>query len=201
MVVEVLPGAALESSQHQTIVTTDPHTYFVLKHEYGLDGNVRHYTEVLDDLISSGRLGVAPNPGARVTYHDPCYLGRYGGVYDAPRGVIRQLGLELVEMPRNRSSAYCCGAGGGRIWMQDTTSGGERPAESRVREAASLEGVTTLVVACPKDLVMFRDALKTAELEGSLVVRDIAELVEEAMSEEEAMGVEEAMGAAQRSGI
>ena len=80
--------------------------------------------------------------------------------------------------------------------MEDTaTDGGERPAESRVREAAGLEGVTTMVVACPKDLVMFRDALKTADLEGSLVIRDIAELVEEAT------GVKEATGAAQRSGI
>jgi Fe-S oxidoreductase len=85
--------------------------------------------------------------------------------------------------------------------MEDTSSGGERPAESRVREAAGLSGVTTMVVACPKDLVMFRDALKTADLEGSLVIRDIAELVAEAMSVEEATSVEEANGAAQRSGI
>jgi Fe-S oxidoreductase len=194
--------AALESSQFGTIMTTDPHTYFVLKHEYGLDAKVKHYTEILDELISSGRLTVTPNPGARVTYHDPCYLGRYGGVYDAPRRVVSQLGLQLVEMPRNRSSAYCCGAGGGRIWMEDTaTDGGERPAESRVREAAGLEGVTTMVVACPKDLVMFRDALKTTELEGSLVIRDIAELVEEAMDVDEATGVQDAVGATQGSGI
>jgi len=193
--------AALESSQFETIMTTDPHTYFVLKHEYGLDGQVKHYTEILDELISSGRLTVTRNPGARVTYHDPCYLGRYGGVYDAPRDVVSQLGFELVEMPRNRSSAYCCGAGGGRIWMEDTAAGGERPAESRVREAAGLDGVTTMVVACPKDLVMFRDALKTTELEGSLVIRDIAELVEESMAVHTAMGVEDAVGATQRSGL
>ena len=70
-------------------------------------------------------------------------------------------------MPRNRSSSFCCGAGGGRIWMEDAAGGGERPAESRVREAAGLQGVGTMVVACPKDLVMFRDALKTTGLEGS----------------------------------
>jgi len=181
--------AALESAQFRTIVTTDPHTYFVLKSEYGLDGKVKHYTEVIDDLISSGSLPVSPNGGGAVTYHDPCYLGRYGGVYDAPRRVLERLGLDLVEMPRNRSSAYCCGAGGGRIWMEDTASGGERPAESRVREAAGLQGVGTMVVACPKDFVMFRDALKTTELEGTLGIRDIVELVEDAM------------GVTQRSGI
>jgi len=173
--------AALESSQFKAIVTTDPHTYHVLKNEYGLDGRVKHYTEVIEGLISSGRLPVSPNGGAPVTYHDPCYLGRYGGVYEAPRRVLQGLGLKLVEMPRNRSSAYCCGAGGGRIWMEDAAGGGERPAESRVREAASLQGVGTMVVACPKDLVMFRDALKTTGLEGKLGVRDLAELVEDAI--------------------
>jgi Fe-S oxidoreductase len=173
--------AALEGSEFRTIVTTDPHTYHVLKNEYGLDGTVKHYTEVLDGLISSGSLPVARNGGARVTYHDPCYLGRYGGVYEAPRHVLGALGAEVVEMPRNRSAAYCCGAGGGRIWMEDAAREGERPAESRVREAAGLAGVTTLVCACPKDLVMFRDAVKTTGLEGTLGVRDIVELVEDAM--------------------
>ncbi len=173
--------AALESSEFRTIVTTDPHTYHVLKNEYGLDGTVKHYTEVLDGLISSGSLPVARNGGARVTYHDPCYLGRYGGVYEAPRHVLGALGMNVVEMPRNRSAAYCCGAGGGRIWMEDAAREGERPAESRVREAAGLAGVTTLVCACPKDLVMFRDAVKTTGLEGTLGVRDIVELVEDAM--------------------
>lgn len=171
--------AALESAQFQAIVTTDPHTYHVLKREYGLDGKVMHYTEVIDGLISSGRLPVSPNGGGRVTYHDPCYLGRYNGVYEAPRRVLGGLGLDVVEMARNRSFAYCCGAGGGRIWMEDAAAGGERPAESRVREAAGLHDVGTLVVACPKDLVMFRDALKTTGLEGTLEVRDIAELVED----------------------
>jgi Fe-S oxidoreductase len=193
--------AALDAAQFRTIVTTDPHTYHVLKQEYGLDGTVRHYTEVLEDLVTAGRLGASPNGHERVTYHDPCYLGRYGGVYDAPRRVLEGLGLDLVEMPRNRSAAYCCGAGGGRIWMEDAAAGGERPAESRVREAAALPGVTTMVVACPKDLVMFRDALKTTGLEGTLEVRDIAELVEDAMGgSRDAVGAtRDLVGATQRS--
>jgi len=171
----------LGSAQFRSIVTTDPHTYHALKHEYGLNGTVRHYTEVINELISSGRLAVSPNGGPQVTYHDPCYLGRYSGVYEPPRHLLRALGVRVTEMPRSRAGAFCCGAGGGRIWMEEAPGAGERPAESRVREAAGLEGVGTMVVACPKDLVMFRDALKTTGLEGTLLVRDIVELVEEAM--------------------
>jgi Fe-S oxidoreductase len=86
-----------------------------------------------------------------------------------------------VEMPRNRNRSFCCGAGGGRIWMEDVPGLKERPSESRVREAAALPGVTTLVVSCPKDIAMFRDAVKTTGTEGSLAVRDLAELVWDAM--------------------
>ena len=116
-----------------------------------------------------------------MTYHDPCYLGRYNGVYEPPRRILRALGLEVVEMPRTRDRSYCCGAGGGRIWMEDTEKIPERPAENRIREAAALDNVSTFVVACPKDIAMFRDALKTTGLEEHLAVRDIAELVAEAM--------------------
>jgi Fe-S oxidoreductase len=176
----------LDKAQYQRIVTTDPHTYHALKHEYA-EGNGRlgtevlHYTELLDALLRSGRLSVHTPLDATVTYHDPCYLGRYNKVYAPPRRVLRALGPKLVEMPRNRSNAWCCGAGGGRIWMEDVAGIEERPAENRVREAAHLRGVDTFVVSCPKDLVMFQDALKTADLEGSLVVREMMELVEAAV--------------------
>jgi len=90
-------------------------------------------------------------------------------------------GVDLVEMPRNRLDAWCCGAGGGRIWMEDTPGIKERPAESRVREAAALDGVSTLIVSCPKDLVMFQDALKTTGVESKLAVKDLAEIVEQAV--------------------
>ena len=101
---------------------------------------VQHYTEVLDELLQAGKLPLKKKLAGRVTYHDPCYLGRYNGVYDAPRRVLRALGLEVVEMPRCRDRSYCCGAGGGRIWMEDTEKIAERPAENRIREAAALEG-------------------------------------------------------------
>jgi Fe-S oxidoreductase len=115
------------------------------------------------------------------TYHDPCYLGRFNGVYDAPRRVLQALGVKLVEMPRNRRNSFCCGAGGGRVWMKDTPGIAERPAENRIKEAAALPDVATFVVACPKDIAMFRDAVKTSGNEGKIQVKDIAELVWEAL--------------------
>ena len=174
---------AMKGSTFRDIVTTDPHTYNTLKNEYPAanGGRVLHYTELLDELIQSGRLRFSKKLPYRVTYHDPCYLGRYNGVYDAPRRVLAALGVEVVEMPRNRHRSFCCGAGGGRIWMGEVPGEKERPAESRVKEAAALPGVQTLAVACPKDYVMFTDAAKAAGLEGSLQVRDLIELVEEAL--------------------
>ncbi len=174
---------AMKACAFHDLVTTDPHTYNTLKNEYGgaNGGRVLHYTELLDELIQSGRVRFSKHLPYRVTYHDPCYLGRYNGVYDAPRRVLSALGVDLVEMPRNRQKSFCCGAGGGRIWMEDIPGEKQRPAEMRVREAAALDGVKTLVVACPKDYVMFTDAVKAAGLEGSLQIRDIIELVEEAL--------------------
>jgi Fe-S oxidoreductase len=177
---------ALAKAQFRKILTTDPHSYHALHREYGsVDGDggvpVLHHTEVLAALLGSGALRVTKPLAGSFTYHDPCYLGRYGRVFDPPRRVLTALGARLREMPRNRERAFCCGAGGGRIWMEDTPGVKERPAESRVREAAGLEGVGTMVVACPKDLVMFRDALKTTGLDGVLAVRDIVELVEDAI--------------------
>jgi Fe-S oxidoreductase len=141
---------------------------------------VLHVVELLDRLVREGRVRFETPAGGTVTYHDPCYLGRYNGVYEAPRHLLRALGVRVVEMARNRDEAYCCGAGGGRIWMEDVPGIKERPAENRVREAAALDGVDTLVVSCPKDLVMFQDALKTTELERALAVKDIVQLVESA---------------------
>jgi Fe-S oxidoreductase len=175
---------ALAKAKFKTIVTTDPHTYNTLKNEYRFEGNgvtVKHYSEVLEELLQQGRLPLKKKLSGNVTYHDPCYLGRYNGVYDPPRHILATLGLTLTEMPRHRSRSYCCGAGGGRIWMEDAPGIKERPAENRIREAVTLPSVSTLVVACPKDIAMFRDAIKTTGNEGKLVVKDLAEFVWEAM--------------------
>ncbi|NQU11793.1 (Fe-S)-binding protein [bacterium] len=175
---------ALGKAQFQKLLTTDPHSYHALKAEYGQNGHgvsVLHYSELLDALIRDGKLTPRRKLDLTVTYHDPCYLGRYNGVYEAPRRVLRALGVNLVELPRNRATSFCCGAGGGKIWMEEEEGITERPAVNRMREALALDGVTQVAVACPKDLVMFQDALKTAGLEDKLVVRDLTELVAEAL--------------------
>jgi Fe-S oxidoreductase len=171
---------ALEKACFEKIVTTDPHSYQALKNEYN-GFRVMHAAELVDELLRAEKLTPSNKRQVKVTYHDPCYLGRYNGVYDAPRRVLESTGARLAEMPRNRADAWCCGAGGGRIWMEDVAGIKERPAESRVREAAAIDGVEALVVCCPKDMVMFQDALKTTGLEGKLVVRDAMELVKEAV--------------------
>jgi Fe-S oxidoreductase/nitrate reductase gamma subunit len=175
---------SLQESQWKAIVTTDPHSYNTLKNEYpdeAIKGRpVLHYTELLDQLISSGKLKLSKKLGYKVTYHDPCYLGRYNGIYDAPRRVIAATGCELIEMPRNRENGYCCGAGGGRIYLDEGVME-ERPSENRVKEGAALAGVTTFVVACPKDITMFQDAVKTVGVEDRLVIKDLIDLVYEAL--------------------
>ncbi|MDH3743962.1 MAG: (Fe-S)-binding protein [Acidobacteriota bacterium] len=179
-------AAALAECEFEKIFTTDPHTFNALKNEYGpfVDGgpfDVVHYSTLLLDLFTQGRLEAGTQLKARGTYHDPCFLGRYNGGFEAPRGVIRACGLELVEMPRSRENSFCCGAGGGRIWMKDHPDVVERPSENRIREALELGAVDYFVVACPKDLTMYRDAVKSTGSEGQIAVKDIADLVAEAI--------------------
>ena len=173
-------GAA---QQFEAIVTTDPHSYNTIRNEYPDFGDVapiRHYTSVLAELLESGRLTVVKPLGIRVTLHDPCHLGRLNGHYDEPRRVLELIGCELIDMPRCRDNSFCCGAGGGRIWMPDPV-GKERPSENRMHEAASLGNLDAFVVCCPKDMTMFEDARKTSGHEGDFVVQDLAELVAEAI--------------------
>ncbi len=175
----------LRSAQFEEIFTTDPHSLNALRNEYpklGATWKVWHYTELLVHLVETGALRVQPL-NRSVTYHDPCYLGRYNGVVEAPRKLLGLLGCELVEMPRNRTNSFCCGAGGGRIWMDDSILS-ERPSENRIKEAATLD-VGTFVVSCPKDVTMFSDAAKTTGHDDRLTVLDIVRLVDEALVREE----------------
>jgi Fe-S oxidoreductase len=136
-------------------------------------------------LMQEGRVPVAKQLDLRVTFHDPCHLGRFNKGYDAPREILKLLGCELVEMGRCRANSFCCGAGGGRIWIPDPV-GAEKPAQNRMREAARIDGLQVFVVSCPKDLTMFEDALKTSGLEGKFVVRELIELVREALAQPQA---------------
>jgi Fe-S oxidoreductase/nitrate reductase gamma subunit len=173
--------AAFAKAEFAEIFTTDPHSFNTLRNEYpsfGATWPVHHYTQLLADLLESGQLPVRPL-GRRVTYHDPCYLARYNRVTDAPRRVLAALGCEVVEMPRNRDNTFCCGAGGGRIWMDDSGLA-ERPSENRIKEAVTT-GIDTFVVACPKDVTMYTDAAKTTGHDDRLAVVDIIQLVDEAM--------------------
>lgn len=174
--------ASMSQCTFERIVTTDPHSYNALKNEYPTNGSqpVLHHAELLDKLIASDQLTFSKQLGYKVTFHDPCYLGRYNGIYDAPRRVIEATGCKLIEMPRCRDRALCCGAGGGRIWM-DEGEVKERPSEMRIREAVELDGVEIFVVACPKDVTMYQDAIKTTGHEAHLVVKDLIELVHEAL--------------------
>ncbi|MBI3732611.1 MAG: (Fe-S)-binding protein [Chloroflexi bacterium] len=183
--------AALDSAQFKEIITTDPHTMNALRFEYAKMGKrykVSHYSQVLARLVDEGKIVLRPQNGVngatrrRVTYHDPCYLGRYNRVFDAPRALIERSGLQLVEMPRNHNGSFCCGAGGGQIWSANSKQA-ERPSEQRIREALALGDVQTFIVSCPKDMAMYSDAVKTSGNEGKVVVKDIIEVVVEAMAE------------------
>jgi Fe-S oxidoreductase len=143
---------------------------------------VRHIAEVIDEAVQARQLRVRIPNNAIATYHDPCHLSRYADVTAAPRAVIRAVGLTLVEMERHGAASFCCGAGGGRIWMTDQGDA-ERPAIQRMREALKIPGLRYFVVACPKDLSMFRDAAKALVPDGSVQVRDLIELLDEAVGE------------------
>ncbi len=181
--------ATLADCDFQRIVTSDPHSLNTLRHEYpdlGGDWTVMHHTALLLELIESGRLELGAPLGYRVTYHDPCHLGRFQGEYDAPRRILQLLGCALDEMPRNRDNSFCCGAGGGRIWIPDQP-GQERPSENRIREALTLPDVKLFVVACPKDVTMYEDAIKTSGNADRIELRELTELVAEAVVDSPAL--------------
>jgi Fe-S oxidoreductase len=169
--------AELENAQFEEIFTTDPHSLNALRNEYpklGAEYKVWHYTELIAHLLEAGDLDAKPL-GLNVTYHDPCYLARYNGVTQAPRRILEALGCTLEEMPRNGTNTFCCGAGGGRIWMDDSFLK-ERPSENRMKEAMTLD-VSNFVVTCPKDFTMFSDAAKNTGADQQMDVVDVIQLV------------------------
>jgi Fe-S oxidoreductase len=176
----------MRAAHFDRIVSSDPHSFHTLKNEYtefGARWSVNHHSELLLDLLQSGRLQPRKKLGYRVTYHDPCHLGRYNGVYDAPREVLAAIGVELIDMPRCRDNSFCCGAGGGRIWMKELRREGvKRPSEMRIDEATAIGGLDYFVVACPKDVTMYEDAIKTSGHQGEIELRELSELVLESLA-------------------
>lgn len=175
---------ALNSYEFDVLLTTDPHAYNAFVHEYperGGNYNVEHYARFLADRI--GDLNLSEDVLSTVTFHDPCYLGRHNGEYDAPRDLIEALpGANFVEMWRNKQNGYCCGGGGGGMWLDGLAAEHQsmRLSEKRVLEAVET-GADTLCVVCPYEVSRFEDAVKSTNNDGALVVRDISELLAEAM--------------------
>ena len=163
------------------IVTLSPHSYNAFKNYYPDKFEVFHYTQILCQLIKEGRLNISKELKAKATYHDSCFLGRHNNEYEAPRELLKAIpGIELVEMERNRENAFCCGGGSGNFYT-DFFGGGEySPARIRVREAYET-GANILAVACPICMTMLSDAVKAEELEEKLIIKDVSEIVKEAL--------------------
>lgn len=162
------------------ILTNCPHCLHTIKTEYpqlGGEYEVVHHSQLIENLIDEGRLDLTEEVNESVTYHDSCYIGRYHGIYDAPRNVINAVkGTTFKELPRNRSRSVCCGAGGGRFWMEEHI--GERINVHRAKEAVEVH-TDTVANACPFCLIMMRDGIN--HIEKPQAAKDIAEIVAAAL--------------------
>jgi Fe-S oxidoreductase len=166
------------------ILALSPHSSHVMRREYprlGAHIEVTHYTQLLRDLLALGRLDVSNGFRHRVTYHDPCLLGRQQGEYEAPRAILANIpGIALVEMPRNREHSFCCGGGAANFYAGALDGTDRSPGRIRIREARDT-GAEVVAVACPNCLTMLEEAVKGEDLVGRVVVKDLAEIVREAM--------------------
>ena len=172
----------LKKYKFNTIVTACPHglnTFLVEYPQFGLSVPVVHHSEFLLGLLSEGTLKARRIETLRGAYHDSCYLGRYNGVMREPRALLSRATKRVAEFERRGRSSFCCGAGGGRMWMEETL--GSRINEDRARELLGL-GVDHVFTACPFCLTMFEDALKTLGREDVQAL-DVAEVLLEACSE------------------
>jgi Fe-S oxidoreductase len=163
------------------IVVTCPHCMQSLGKEYrqfGGEYEVVHHTTFIQELLDSGKLNIPSRGAATMTFHDPCYLGRYNDVYDAPRDILDSLGTR-VEIKRNRDRSFCCGAGGGRMWMEEKE--GKRVNVERTEEALAT-GAGVIGTGCPFCMTMLTDGVKEKDASGTTAVKDIAELVLESIS-------------------
>ena len=167
----------IDEGVHKILVSS-PHCYHTFKNEYpefNVNFEVVHITQYLSELIREGRLELKKEYKKRITYHDPCYLGRHNSIYDEPREVLKQVpGLELVEMLDSRENSLCCGGGGGRIWMD--TAKGERFSDLRLEQAGET-GADELVTACPYCITNFEDSRLSVEGGEAVIIKDITEII------------------------
>jgi Fe-S oxidoreductase len=170
------------------ILVSSPHCYHTFKNEYPefkVNFEVVHISQYLFELINEGRIELTKEYKKKVTYHDPCYLGRHNGIYDEPREVLKRVpGLELIEMADSRQDSLCCGGGGGGIWMDRKK--GERFSDLRIEQAIS-GGAEVLITACPYCIINFEDSRLTLKDSEAIEIKDITEVVQEVIS-----GAEEA---------
>jgi Fe-S oxidoreductase len=166
------------------VITLCPHGYNTMKNIYpesGVNIEVYHYTQMVDNLIKKNKIRPLKTK-MKVTYQDPCFLGRYNNIYDEPRQILQSIpGIELMEMERNRKDAFCCGGGSGNFVTDLLAGSVDSPARVRAREAYET-GADTLAVACPSCLTMLTDAVKAENLDDRLAVKDISQILKELLS-------------------
>ncbi|AGL00051.1 (Fe-S)-binding protein [Desulfoscipio gibsoniae] len=162
------------------ILVSSPHCYHTFKNEYpefNVHFEIVHISQYIFELINEGRIQISKEYAKKITYHDPCYLGRHNGIYDEPRGVLQKIpGLELIEMPEAREDSLCCGMGGGRIWMETPMS--ERFANLRLEQAIR-GGAEELVTACPYCITNFEDSRVVLNYDDVIQIKDITEVLQE----------------------
>ena len=173
----------LNNYKVKKIIAACPHCFNTLKHEYPqMGGNyeVIHHTDFIDQLIKSGKITLNKSLEGSLTYHDPCFLGRYNSIYDQPRSILQGLSKDgLKELDRHGKESFCCGAGGGRMWMEETI--GKRVNVVRAEEIAG-QKVANVAVACPFCLTMIEDGMKELNKDEEIKTQDIAELVAKNMA-------------------
>jgi len=182
--VEILNEVKAGASGSFRIVTTCPHCLHTIKNEYpAFGGNftVIHHTQLINELVGVGKIQMKLDGDMmKITYHDPCYLGRHNQIFDAPRENLASVGVEVIEMPRNSAKSFCCGAGGAQMWKEEEP-GFARVNATRFAEAKST-GADTLAVGCPFCMTMLSDASKTDG--GTMQVMDVAEIVAQQMKQD-----------------
>ena len=165
------------------ILVSSPHCYHTFKNEYPefmVNFEVVHVSQYLSGLINEGRLELSNGYKKKVTYHDPCYLGRHNAIYDEPRKILQNIfALEMTEMVDSKEDSLCCGGGGGRIWMD--TQKGERFSDIRIEQAIQT-GAEVMVTSCPYCIANFEDSLLSNGDNNTIEIKDLTEIIQEAIS-------------------